>query len=312
MRAALQIGVGQYEVREVPVPEVDKGQCLIQVKACTICGTDVKYFKGLAQLGWPSPMGHEVTGIVAKVGSAVRGFKEGDRVLSRMAWGGFAEYVPSDADLLVHLPENVGFEAGAIAQMLPLAVRGAELSVRRGHRVLVSGLGGAGLMCVQASKAYGAAEVIASDPFDLRRSVALEVGADVVIDPIHEDVVERARSESDGGVDVAMEAAGMEPSFRACEQAIRVGGIVSIYGTHLAPMSVNLREWEAKCLQLHMMAEPRQEKPMWLRKAAGLLAAGKIDLDPLLSRAMPLEEIMDAFRWVIDRPGEVIKVAIVP
>jgi len=312
MKAAIQVGVGRYEIRDVPVPEITPGQCLVKVAACTICATDVKYLQGAVELDWPSPMGHEVTGTVERVGSAVTGFKLGDRVLSRMAWGGFAECVPADADLLAPLPETVGFEEGAIAQLLPIAVRGAELGMGPGKTVFVSGLGGAGLMCVQAARAYGASTLIAADLHANRRAVAQEVGADLCIDPKADDVVERVLAETDGGVDLAMEAAGAEASFRACEAVLGTGGILSVFGSHLEPIALDLRRWERGCLQLHMMVEPADEKSEMLRKAVALVAAGKIRLKPLLSKVMKLDDIVSAFDLVVHRPDEYIKIAIVP
>ena len=312
MKAAIQVDIGKYEIRDVPVPEIKDTQCLIRVRACTICATDAKYFKGLQKRQWPSPMGHEITGIIEKLGRAVTGFKEGERVLSRIVWGGFAEYVPSDGDMLIHLPENVGFEEGAIAQLLPIAVRGAELSMKPGNSVFVSGLGAAGLLSVQVAKAYGASKVIASDFFEMKRKVALEVGADVVLDPKAENVVERVRAETNGGADVAVEAVGLEPSFRACEAALLSGGILSVFGTHLTPITLDLVNWEGRSLQMHMLAEPRKEKPIMLRKAADLLAAGKVRLKPLLSRVMKLDDIMEAFDEYIHHHEKYIKIAIVP
>jgi threonine dehydrogenase-like Zn-dependent dehydrogenase len=312
MKAAIQVDVGRYEIRDVPVPEIKDTQCLIRVRACTICATDAKYFKGLQKRQWPSPMGHEITGTIEKMGRAVTGFKEGERVLSRIVWGGFAQYVPSDADMLVHLPENVGFEEGAIAQLLPIAVRGAELSMRPGKSVFVSGLGAAGLLSVQVAKAYGASKIIACDFFEMKRKVALEVGADVVLDPKVENVVERVRAETNGGADVAVEAVGLEPSFRACEASLVSGGILSVFGTHLTPISLDLVNWEGRSLQMHMLAEPRKEKPIMLRKAADLLASGKVRLKPLLSRVMKLDDIMEAFDEYIHHHEKYIKIAIVP
>ena len=312
MKAAIQVEVGKYEIQDVPVPDIDENQCLLKVGACAICATDVKYFKGIQTRAWPSPMGHEVTGTIAKVGSAVEGVNEGERVLSRIVWGGFAEYVPARGDMLVHLPENVGFEEGAIGQLLPIAVRGAELSMQPGKSVFVSGLGGAGLICVQVAKAYGASKVIASDLFEMKRNVAAEVGADVVVDPNAEDVVERVRAETNGGADVAMEAVGLEPSFRACEQAVRGGGIISIFGTHLTPISLNLTQWEGRSLQLHIMREQRHEMPAMLRKAADLLATDKVRLKPLLSKVMKLDDIMEAFDLYMHQHEKHIKIAIVP
>ena len=312
MKAALQTGIGNYEVQDVPVPAISESQCLIKVGACAICATDVKYFKGLQTRQWPSPMGHETTGIIEEIGSEVEGFEKGERVLSRIVWGGFAEYVPSDGDMLIHLPENVGFEEGAIAQLLPIAVRGAELALKPGDTVFVSGLGAAGLLCVQVAKAYGASRVIAADFFEMKRDVALEVGADVVVDPNAEDVVERVRAETDRGADVAMEAVGLEPSFRTCEAAVRGGGIISVFGTHLAPIELSLLEWEGRSLQLHIMREQRHEMPAMLRKAAELLASGEVRLKPLLSRVMKLDDIMEAFDLAIHQPEKHIKIVIVP
>ena len=79
MRAALQVDVGRYEVRDVPTPEPGEGQYLIEVGACAICATDVKYFKGLQTRQWPSPMGHEVTGITAQAGPGATRFAPGER-----------------------------------------------------------------------------------------------------------------------------------------------------------------------------------------------------------------------------------------
>ena len=80
MKAAIQVGIEKYEIQDVPVPEIRDTQCLIRVGACTICATDVKYFKGLQTREWPSPMGHEITGIVEEIGSNVEGFGKGDRI----------------------------------------------------------------------------------------------------------------------------------------------------------------------------------------------------------------------------------------
>ena len=146
MNAALQVDHGRYELRDVPVPEITDTQCLIEVKACALCATDVKYFKGLQTRAWPSPMGHEVAGVIAKVGANVEGFEVGERVWSRIVWGGFAEYVPSDADMLMRLPDTVGIEEGAIAQLRPIAVRGAGLAIRAGQPGFASRPAVAGLV----------------------------------------------------------------------------------------------------------------------------------------------------------------------
>lgn len=105
---------------------------------------------------------------------------------------------------------------------------------------------------------------------------------------------------------------GLEPSFRACEGAVRQGGIISVFGTHLSPILLDMVRWEGKCLQLHMMAEPRAERPAMLRKAVKLLAEDKVRLRPLLSRAMKLDDIMEAFDRYIHQHDKHTKIAVVP
>ena len=122
----------------------------------------------------------------------------------------------------------------------------------------------------------------------------------------------RGRAVGRGRGVAATEAVGLEPSFRACEAAVRNGGIISIFGTHLTPIELNLTQWEARSLQLHMMREQRHEMPTMLRKAAELLASGKVCLKPLLSRVMKLDDIMEAFDLYIHQNDKHIKIAIVP
>lgn len=312
MRAALQVDVGRYEIRDVPTPEPGHGQYLIEVGACAICATDVKYFKGLQMREWPSPMGHEVTGVIAQAGPGATRFAPGERVLSRIVWGGFAEFVLADEDTLIRLPDGIGFEEGAIAQLLPIAVRGAELSVREGDSVFVCGLGAAGQLCAQVARAYGAAKVIVSDLHEMKRNVALELGADLALDPSKDDVVARVRDATGDGADVSMEAVGLEPAFRACEAAVRPGGTISVFGTHLEPISLSLLTWEGRSLQMNIMREQPHEMPALLERAVTLLAEGKVQLKPLLSRVMKLDDIMDAFDLAIHQPDRHIKISIVP
>jgi len=162
------------------------------------------------------------------------------------------------------------------------------------------------------AKAYGAAKVLAADLYERKRQVALDVGADVVLDPNAQNVVERVRAETNGGADVAMEAVGLEPSFRACEQAVRGGGIISVFGTHLQPLELDMLQWEGRSLQLHIMREQRHEMPAMLHKAADLLATEKVRLKPLLSKVMKLDDIMDAFDLYMHQHDRHIKVVIVP
>jgi len=312
MRAAILVEEGHLEVQEVPIGPPGPGEVNVQVKACTICATDIKWFKGIRPYPKPGRFGHEITGIVHELGEGVSGFAPGDRVLSRITRGGFAEYTICAGQDLVVLPDEIGYEEGAIAQLLPIAVNGARKSVRRGDTVFVSGVGPAGQLAAQVAKAYGASRVIASDLVDWKLALAVSLGADATINVAREDVLEALKRLCPQGVDVAMECVGSEASYRACERSVRGDGIVSIFGSILEPVVVDFMYWESHSLNVHAMREQPHQTPSLMVEAVALLASGAVKLGPLLTHVYPLDQVQEAFEFVIANRDDVLKIAVVP
>ncbi len=316
MKALVLLDKEKIEIREVDRPEPNDDEILVQVKACAICNTtDMKIFKGIRMWGesYPTLWGHEVTGIVAGLGKSVTEFKIGDRVLLRITRAGYAQYCVTDKSQAVELPDSIGFEEGAIGQLMPIAIRGVEKSVREGDSVFVCGQGPAGLLCTQVAKAYGASPVIVADKFAERLKLARELGADVTIKVEEDtDVYSLVREASDGGVEAAIECVGTEPSFRSCEGSLKRGGRLVIFGTHLKPICIDLGWWEGTSFTLIIAREQPWETPYLLDKTIELVQEGSVKLKPMLTHTFPLEEAQRAFDLILNSPEKVVKIALIP
>ncbi|MFQ6078867.1 MAG: zinc-binding dehydrogenase, partial [Thermodesulfobacteriota bacterium] len=316
MKALVLVENEKLEVMEMPNPEIaSPDEILVEVCACTICHTDLEIYRGTRKWGGgpPNMFGHEVTGIVHQIGKDVHNVQIGDRVLLRITSTGFAEYCKAKGVEAIRLPEEIGFEEGAIAQLMPIAVRGIEKSIKSGDTVFVSGQGPAGVLCNQVAKAYGAQKVIAADLYDQRLARGRDLGCDVAINAQRENVAERVKEETDGrGANVTVECVGIEPSFRNCEKACKNGGTIVVFGSHLKPIEIDLLSWEGRSLSLVIAREQPHETPYLLRRSIELISSGKVRLKPMLTHVFPLDRAPEAFEFLAHHPQQALKIAIVP
>jgi L-iditol 2-dehydrogenase len=265
MRAAVYWGKGDFRVDEVPVPEISAGEMLVRVEACGICGTDIKKIvKGL--LPGPRIFGHEICGTVARAGSAVRRFREGDRVVlhhhvpcgrcfycSKQAYaqcevykkngttagfepagGGFAEYVKA-MDWIVDrgaipVPAGVLAEEAAFVEPVNTCLKAVQRAgVQKGQTVVVVGQGPIGLLLMQIGR-WAGAEVIVSDSLPDRLDMARQLGASLALDATAVDVPREVRSLTGGrGADVALLAAFGQAPFAQALDATRPGGRIIVF-----------------------------------------------------------------------------------
>ena len=235
---------------EVPPPELPAHGAVVRVRATGVCRSDWHAWVGHdPSVRFPHVHGHEFAGEVVAVGEDVRHVGVGERVTAPFCcgcgrcgachdgqqqlcereyqpgfdgWGSFAELVMVPwADVnLARLPDDLDFDtAASLGCRFMTAYRGLveQAAVRAGERVLVIGCGGVGLSSVMIAAALGA-HVIAVDVDDAKLERARRFGATSLVDARHEDPVERARAEGDGGVDVAVDALG---SAHTCAQGIR-------------------------------------------------------------------------------------------
>src|SRR3954469_24056134 len=245
MKALVLTAYKEFELQDVPEPQVGPKDVLIRVKACGICGSDVHGMAGsTGRRRPPIVMGHEASGTVEKLGSEVSGYKLGDRVtfdstiynpdsfFSKKGMinlcddrrvlgvsceeyrqhGAFAELVSVPSHILYQLPPKMTFEQAAMAEPVSIAVHARHLTpIEEGDTALVFGSGLIGLMTIQVLKHTPARQIIAVDVDDNKLAVAREMGAHHTINPKTSDVPAAVKALTDGrGADVALEAVGVE------------------------------------------------------------------------------------------------------
>jgi L-iditol 2-dehydrogenase len=348
MRAAVTHGWNDMRVEEVPVPQPEPGEALVRVGACGICGTDLKILSGAYEGIWPPSLpfiqGHEWGGTVVALGEGVKNLNIGDRVTAEnhsgcgecimcrwgrynlcevartrdpayklyghTAPGAFAEYATRPAKILHKIPDNLSFEESSIINQGSMGLHAVRrCPIEPGDWVAVFGPGLVGLILVQLAKSLGATRVIAIGRGP-RLEMAKELGADEIIDYTTPDVVGQIYELTEGrGVDCAYECAGSPDAVRGVVGAVRRGGRVGIVGL-VVTEDVTLRTDRIVLddLDVHGVRSSPNAYPEFIR----LIGAGKVNLEKLVSRVYPLEEINDAFDVFRRREGGVIRVVIKP
>jgi len=268
MRAFIMKGIGKIGMTEKKIP-TDPGQngAIIKTSVALICTSDTHTVGGAIGERCDLTLGHEAVGHVYKLGSAVQGVKEGDRVainaitpcykcdnclrgfpsqchqmlggwkFANVRDGVFAEYFEvNDAEAnLAPIPPTVSDEAAVYTcDMMSTGFAGAEnAAIPIGGSVAVFGAGPVGLMAIAGSKLKGAGLIIAVESVEGRQKLARQYGADEIVDYTKDDVVESIRALTQGdGVDSSIEALGSQITFENCIKATRPGGTISNIGYH--------------------------------------------------------------------------------
>ena len=216
------IGPAGLRVDEITDPEPGPGEIVIDVRAAGVNFPDVLVTHGRYQFKGDPPFvpGGEVAGVVSALGGGVTGFAKGDRVAATMLSGAFAERVAVASSMVAKLPAAISFETGAALLLTYATTMHALIDrgrLRQGETLLVLGAaGGVGTAAIEVGKCLGA-RVIAAASTPEKLAHCKEHGADAVIDYKAEDLKERAKALSGGGVDVIYDAVGGD----ATEAALR-------------------------------------------------------------------------------------------
>jgi len=323
MQSVLCTAPGQVEIREVPVPEPESNEVLIETKAVGLCTSDVYVLTGKSPVQFPTEQfGHEPSGVVRAVGQNVSRFKQGDRVTTLHARGGFmqyADYYLQEETSVFALPDDIPFAFG-LCEPLGAAARGiCGAGILPGDTVAVVGAGYFGQLIAQAVQFLGAWRVVVLDKVPHRLKIAQELGADAVYN-VMEDGVRRAVAEATGGqgFDMVAECAGVEGAFDTSVELVRVGGTVYAYGWHVRPETINPYIWHTKHFRLlsnAWVANSPFDRERFKRMAETSihwLERGFWRVDPLIKDITARENLMEAVEQVTKHPEQVIKVVIGP
>lgn len=355
MRAANYHGQQDIRVEDIDPADVGPNEVRVDISTGGICGSDLhEYVAGPIFIPGDEPhpvtgdvapvtMGHEFAGTISEVGDDV-GIEEGQPVaVNPVVWcgecryctagqyhlcesggfiglsgggGGFAESIVVNEVQAIPLPEDVPVEYGALVEPLTVALHAVRGSgIQAGDSVAVFGSGPIGLGVIQAARAAGATEIIVSEPRDARRDRAAESGATTAIDPTDRDPVETTSAATNGGVDVAFEAAGIATTVTQAIQSTKHQGrvtIVSIFeeAIDMQPNDIVLGE-RSITGTLGYEGGPRSAREFG--PTIQMLADGQFDPDPLVTDRIDLDEIVESgFDPLLDPESEQVKILVEP
>jgi len=317
MKAVQLIEIGKdLENSEIPKPEPKDDEVLIQIKAAGICHSDVHYRNGVSSVGFlPITLGHEVAGIIEKIGSNVTDYHIGDRVcvnymitcgkcfycvsgseqfckhgkmIGKDVNGGYEEFLAVPTRGIYKIPDSVSFEHASV-MMCSTATSLHALRKTRfqpGERIAIFGLGGLGISALQLAKAFGALELYAIDIDPVKLQKAKDLGAIPINakenDPVQK-IMELTNSE---GVDVALELIGLKLTL---DQGVRVlarFGRLGMVGITKEPFAIN--SYEAICREKEIIGcsdHLLSELPFLFK----LAEQGKLDLSDVVTKTVPLD-----------------------
>jgi alcohol dehydrogenase len=344
MKAVVYKGPGKIAFEDVPVPVIkEPTDAVLKVTTSTICGTDIHIEAG----GVPScppgtVLGHEFCGEIVELGSSVKNFKVGDKVVvscvsfcgecfwclrgnyARCANGSWilghtingcqAEFcrVPHAHMSMKKIPAGLTDEDVLfVTDILSTGFYGAQRGmIIPGDTVAVMGGGPVGICAMVTSRLWGPAQVIAVDAVDSRLEVAKKNGAcDVTINPTKEDAVKKIMDLTDGrGADVTIEAVGVEPTYKLALDAVRPGGNVSLIGVFEHPVSLPMNELWIKNIYISMGLVDMNNMDQLLN----LIAKGKINMKFLQTHVKPLNDIMEGYDVFGKKKDNVLKWLVKP
>ena len=342
MKAAIFKELGKpLDIGEVPKPEVKENEVLMKVKAAAICIADIYSIKGERPLKLPHIMGHEAAGVVSDVGSAVRKFKPGDRILGNAivtckecyyckrgleqvcenhkiigtdsgTQGAFAEYYKLPSENIYHLPEEIPFDqATVITSPLASAYHGVRVAdIQKGNAVVVYGGGAIGYHAMLGAMTYEGVRVFMVDTVDEKLELARKAGAAAVINAEQEDPVDAVRRLTEGrGAAVAIEAVGLPKTVNQAILSLRKAGSAVLMGAPWEKIVFEFEDYRKDFLfkELKICSSITNRKDE-MEPLIELVKTKKIDLSRSISLTLPFDKINDGIEIVRNNVGNPIRV----
>jgi L-iditol 2-dehydrogenase len=340
MKAAVFTAPFRIEVQEVPEPKPGPHGVKIKVKAAGICGSEVHAYNGTHPFRHPPAiMGHELSGEVAEVGSAVKGFKTGARVLvepqktcgscmycqgsdyyvckqkvvlGTTTWdGAFGEYVVAPEQIVYHLPDNMTFEQGALVEPLAVGLHAVrQSSVRLGSSVVIIGCGTIGLATMACAQAQGAGQIVGVDVLDFNLKMAEKMGATRLVNPKREKLTEViAKEVHPAGAEIGFDAAGYPSVVDDLLSVVRRKGEIILVALYEEPVVIKNSfgiiggEMRIKGVQMYNRDD--------FQAAIDMIRLGRVEVKPLVSHRLPVEEAQKGLEILYRKTEEVIKVLLI-
>ncbi len=321
MKTALYQGNKTFKIAQCPEGTVGPDDVKVKIAYCGICGTDLHIFHGKMdqRVNIPQSIGHETSGTVAEVGSNVKGFAPGDKVVVRpLQWcgkcatcaaghnhicpnlkfmgidteGAFQEYWTVPADTLHKCPDDMSLKLAALIEPLAVACHDVRRArVAAGERVVVLGGGPIGLLVAMVARAAGA-EILISEISEYRLELAEKLGFST-FNPMQGDLLERVNELTGGvGADVVFEVTASAAGAEVMTELVRPRGRILLVGIYSQPQPVTLFKFFWR--ELEMIGARVYEHEDYDR-AIELAASGSLPLEAVISGVYELDDIQAAF-----------------
>jgi L-iditol 2-dehydrogenase len=327
MKAARFLGPDRIEIKDVPEPDCQPGEIVVEVHRAGICGTDLRIYRGKKEVNPPVTLGHEFSGTISEVGSELGDLSTGMQVtiepiipcgtcyccksgrenicLTRPTIGyqfdgGFAEYVriPGKAiemGNVIPFTDELSFDSACYAEPLAACINGTEkLSLGGNDRVWIVGDGPIGLTHIQLASSSGVDEIFLSGTSNERLTTGSRLGAretlevTVDIDP-SQWILDKTKGE---GVDAAIVATNVPSVVSEAVRSLRKGGRILLFAGYPAETgrTFDLSEIHYREYQIFGASGHAARD---VRKAIELMASGQFDAQPLITHHIPLESICE-------------------
>ena len=347
MKAAVYHGVDDVRLETVPVPEIGRGEILIRVASCGICGTDLKKISTGSHSA-PRIFGHETSGVVAAVGEGVEKFAVGDRVLAfhhipcrecyycqhkvfaqcpvykkvgvtagfEPSGGGFSEYVRVmdwivERGGVVKMPDHVSYDLATFVEPVNTCIKAIEsMSIRPGETVLVIGQGPIGMILAFLAQRAGA-RVVTSDLFPQRLTIGESLGLKNGVDAGKVDVVAQMRSLTEGrGADASILAVPVNALIRTAMDAVRPGGRILMFAH--TQRTEAMFDPSAVCMDEKTLLGSYSASVDLQQESVDFVFSREMDLEKLISHRFPLEQAVEALQLAARPQPDSLKIMIEP
>ena len=328
---------GKVTFDEQPIQDLGFKDVRIRVRAVAICGSDLHIYKGKHPAApLPVAIGHEIAGEVVEIGVEVKRVQVGDRVAVepviicghchfcrrgvyhlcsnisfqyRQGQGGFTRFFCAPEDWVHKLPETLSYEEGALIEPLAVAVHAIKTAkLGLGEDCAIFGDGAIGLMLLMLAQSYGAGDVFIVGIQEHRLQMARHLGACMAVNNAVQDALDQIHAHTGGlGVDKAFEAVGLENTLRQALHSLKKGGTAVLIGLFEEPhasLPVNL------FVQKEIVLKGSQGYNWDFQTAIKLVERGNIQLPPLITHVLSLEELPRGFELLLDPTNKAIKVVV--
>jgi (R,R)-butanediol dehydrogenase/meso-butanediol dehydrogenase/diacetyl reductase len=336
MKAGLYLDEKNVQFGELEIPKPRKGEALLKVSSAGICGTDMMiYFGKHPRVKAPVALGHEFSGVVMEVVGETF-FKPGDRVVVEptlsCGWceactvgeshvcktlrcigidcnGGFAEYVSVPLNRLHRIPEELSNSHAALTEPVAVAVHTVRRSnLKVGDNIAILGAGPIGLLIGLVARQAGAKQIMVSDISPYRLAKAKELGF-TVLDAKRVNISEEVNSLTGGiGADIVFEVAGTSDTVKQMVESVRIQGQIVVVSVFKQPTAIDFAKMHFKEISL---TTTRCYSRRDFETAIEFMASGIIDVSPIISHELPLEQIAKGFA-LMENPDTSLKILLQP